>query len=84
MKIIIRMAGKGQWSQARGPGVYPQFFLQFADQGGLWRLAGFDFAPRKLPEPSHRFAFGALGEEDAAVRIDKGDGGDKDDFGHER
>ena len=53
-------------------------------------LARFDLAARKFPQARQRLALGALGEEDAAVGVDQGDGRDEDDLhqsssaGHDR
>ena len=40
---------------------------------------GLDLAARKLPEPCHGLAFGALGQQDPTVRIDERAGRDEHD-----
>jgi hypothetical protein len=57
-----------------------EFLLQFPDQRLFRPLASLDLAAGKLPKPRHGFAGRPLGEEHAAVGIDKGAGGDKNEF----
>ena len=57
-----------------------QFLLQLPDQTLFRRFAVFDLAAGKLPQACHRLAVGTLCDEHAAVGIDEGAGGDKDDF----
>jgi len=55
-----------------------ELLVQFAHQRLLGRLTGIYLAAGKLPEASHRLAFGALGDQDATVGIDQSDGSDQD------
>ena len=77
MEFLVRMAGECQRGQAAFPCVDAQFFLQFADQGLFWGFAGLDLAAGKFPQACHALSFGALGQKDATIHVNKGDGGYK-------
>ena len=79
MKIFVGMAGEGERSQAGLRHINGEFFLQFADQRRFGPLTGFNFAARKFPQASQRFSFRPLGNQHAAIRINKGNRCNKKD-----
>jgi len=83
VEVGVAMARKRQGREAGGVGRDAQFLVEFADEGGLGGLTGFDLAAREFPETGHGLAGRSLGEEDAAVGVDERDGRDEDDL-HER
>ena len=80
VKIGVAVACEGEWSETAGIGVDAKFFFQLADKGKFGRLAGFDLAAWEFPEAGEGFAFGALGQKNAAIGVYQGDCGDEDDF----
>ena len=74
MKILIFMTGENQRSEAAFPRVYAQFLFKLANQCDFGRFALLNFAPRKLPQTGHGFAFWPLSKKDPAVHIDQGNG----------
>ena len=77
MKSLVVVRGKGEGCQTGGGDVDTEFFLQFADQRRLRGFAGVELAAGKLPQAGHLLAFRPAGEQDAAVDVDQGAGGDQ-------
>lgn len=73
------MAGEGERREAGDPGADAELLVELADQRFLRRLAGLDLAAGKFPEAGELLAGGALGEQDAAVGVEKRAGGDEQD-----
>ena len=71
------MTGKHEGGESGLDHVDIQLLLQFADQGGLGRLAGLELAAGEFPEAGERLALGALGDEHPAVGVDQRTGGDQ-------
>ena len=84
MEIGIGVAREGERSQAGGFRVDPELLPEFAQQSGLGRLAGRWLAARKLPQPGHRLALGALRQKHAPVAVHQGGGGDQQHAVQER
>ena len=78
VKGIVSVAGEDEGRQAAFLDVDVQFFLQLADQGRFGPLARLDLAAGEFPQPRQLFSLGPFGDQDAAVRIDQGDGDDQD------
>ena len=79
MKLLIGVAGKGERSQAGFLHIDGQFFLQFADQRRFRPLVRLNLAARKFPQACQGFSFRPLGNQHAAIRINKGNRGNKKD-----
>ena len=73
------MGGEGEGGQAVGGDVDAEFLAQFPDEGGFGGFAGVEFAAGEFPQAGHFFALGATSEENAAVAVDQGAGGDEDE-----
>ena len=80
MEILIGVAREGQRRQARLAHDNAKFLFQFPDQSFFGPFAGLDLAAGEFPQACHRFAGGTLGEQYAAVGIDEGAGGNKNEF----
>ena len=86
------MTGKYEGGEARLLDVDTQFFVQFADQGLFGAFACLDLAAGEFPQARQVLTLGALGDQDAAIRIDQRHGDDEDgwnrpricNLGHER
>ena len=72
------MRGEGKGREAGRGDVDPQFFLQFARERHLGRLAGIDLAAGKFPQSSHGFSRWPLRQEHPAVIVDQGRSSDQD------
>ncbi len=74
---FIGVRGEGERRQAGGRDIDAEFFLQFADQRHLRRLARRQFSPGEFPQPGHRLALRPAGQQHAAIDIDQCAGGDQ-------
>ena len=70
------MAREGQRREAGLLHRDPELLAQLADQRLLRSLARLDLAAGKLPQACELLSFGPLGQKDAVVRVDQGDGND--------
>src|SRR5207253_1824404 len=80
MEVFIAVDCEGQRRQARLSDDNAKFLFQLPDQRFLGPFARLDLASGELPQARHRFAGGPLGEQHAAVGIDEGAGGNKNEF----
>ena len=71
MKFGVGVRREGERRQAARRDVDAELLGQFADQRRLGSLAGVDLAAGKLPQPGHRLALRAAGEQDPAVGVDQ-------------
>ena len=77
-------AREHEGGQAIGLDADAEFFVELADQRGFGRLAGFDLAAGKLPQPGERLALGAAADQHAAVLVDDRGRDDQEDVGQLR
>jgi hypothetical protein len=80
MKAFVGVAREGQRRETGFPHDNAKFLVELPDQRFLLSFAGLDLASGELPQASHRFASRTLGEQHAAVGIDEGARGNKNEF----
>ena len=80
MKILIGVAGEGEWLHAGDAGVYAKLLAKFARQRLLRPLARVDLAAGKLPQAGKLLSRRALGEQHAAIGVDQRGRDDEEEF----
>ena len=80
MEVRVAVTRESERRQTRLLHVDAKFLLQFPDQGLLGTFARLDLAAGEFPQAGPRLACGPLGEQHAAVRVDQGAGGNKNEF----